>query len=153
MFIYQCRTCGIRHVLMHKLCHGESKPCSRCTEAITRANRIKRGPSISSYGPAKGDPEPVKSDGGSSSYYELPPRARELQDLISHRNMNFAVGNIFKACWRLGRKSGTEALYDLRKIPFFAVAEAERISSKADFKSYLQGMQEEIAKRLAQLDS
>lgn len=62
----------------------------------------------------------AKSDGGSTSYYELPPEARELNDLIEYKDMSFALGNIFKACWRLGEKDGTSRLYDLRKIRYFA---------------------------------
>jgi hypothetical protein len=60
----------------------------------------------------------VKSDGWSTSYYELPSGATELQDLIEYRGMNFSVGNIFKACYRLGRKDGATTLYDLNKFEF-----------------------------------
>jgi hypothetical protein len=63
---------------------------------------------------------PVKSDGGSTSYYEIPEGATELNDLIEYKNMNFAQGNIFKACYRLGEKQGTDIVYDLKKIIFFA---------------------------------
>lgn len=80
-------------------------------------------------------PSPVKlstevktaSDGGSTSYYSLPEGSKELFDLINHQNMNFAVGNIFKACWRLGRKQGIDNAYDLRKIIFMAEQELKRI--------------------------
>jgi hypothetical protein len=61
----------------------------------------------------------VSSDGGSTSYYELPEHATELKHLISYREMSFARGNIFKACYRLGAKEGNDALYDLRKMQFF----------------------------------
>lgn len=62
----------------------------------------------------------VESDGGSTSYYELPEGARELNDLIEHKRMSFALGNIFKACYRYGEKSSADKLYDLNKIKFFA---------------------------------
>lgn len=62
----------------------------------------------------------IKSDGGSTSYYELPSGAKELNDLIEHKNMNFALGNIFKACYRFGEKDGAEKIYDLNKIIYFA---------------------------------
>ena len=65
------------------------------------------------------EPVKVKSDGGSTSYYELPEGASELNDLIEHKAMGFALGNIFKACYRLGEKDGSDVLYDLRKIQFF----------------------------------
>jgi hypothetical protein len=51
---------------------------------------------------------PVTSDGGSTSYYELPPHATELNDLIEHKGMSFALGNIFKACYRFGEKDAAK---------------------------------------------
>jgi hypothetical protein len=62
---------------------------------------------------------PIKSDGGSSAYYELPEGATELNDLIEHRGMSFARGNIFKALYRLGEKAGVDVAYDLNKIGIF----------------------------------
>ena len=69
----------------------------------------------------------VYNTGWSSEYYVLPEGARELQDLIEHREMNFAIGNIFKAAYRLGEKEGTDAEYDLNKIIWFATRELQRI--------------------------
>ncbi len=69
------------------------------------------------------------SNGGSTEYYKIPSTAKDLQDLIEEKNMNFAIGNIFKACYRLGEKDGTSAAYDLRKIIFFAQRELDRIVS------------------------
>jgi hypothetical protein len=71
---------------------------------------------------------PVKSDGSSTSYYKIPKDATDLIDLIEHKNMNFAVGNIFKACYRLGQKDGNDDAYDLRKIIFFAERELKRLT-------------------------
>lgn len=62
---------------------------------------------------------PVVSDGGSTSYYELPAHATELRHLISHKGMSKARGDIFKACYRLGEKAGTDIDYDLEKMEFF----------------------------------
>lgn len=70
---------------------------------------------------------PVKSDGGSSSYYLIPEGATELMDLIEHKNMGFSIGNIFKACYRLGSKEGTSRAYDLKKIIYFAQRELDRL--------------------------
>jgi len=79
----------------------------------------------------------VKSDGWSTSYYELPEGASELQDLIEHRGMNFSVGNIFKACYRLGRKDGATTLYDLNKIRWYAEREIARLEAeKEKFKPF-----------------
>ena len=66
-------------------------------------------------------------NGWSTSYYELPPGAKELQDLIEYKGMNFSVGNIFKATYRLGDKPGQDELYDLNKIVWFALREIKRI--------------------------
>ncbi len=63
---------------------------------------------------------PIQSDGGSTSYYELPKGATELNDLIEHKGMSFALGNIFKACYRFGEKDAASRLYDLNKIIYFA---------------------------------
>ncbi|WHS33202.1 hypothetical protein QLQ09_23385 [Brucella sp. NM4] len=70
--------------------------------------------SLPAYAPA------IKSDGGSTSYYELPPHATELNDLIEHKGMSFALGNIFKACYRFGEKDAASRMYDLNKIIYFA---------------------------------
>lgn len=69
----------------------------------------------------------VKSDGGSTSYYSIPEYARDLQDLIEHKRMEFGLGNIFKACYRFGDKDGTSKRYDLNKIIFFAQRELARL--------------------------
>ena len=72
---------------------------------------------------------PVKSNGDSTVYYELPEGASELQDLIEYRKMDFATANVFKAAWRDGKKAGTSSLYDWKKIRWFAdrkIAELER---------------------------
>ena len=61
----------------------------------------------------------IKSDGGSTSYYDLPSHATELRHLISYKGMSKSRGDIFKACYRLGEKEGADALYDLNKMKFF----------------------------------
>lgn len=58
--------------------------------------------------------------GGSSDYYKLPEGSKDLQDLIEHKNMNFALGNIFKACYRFGEKNTVDKKYDIDKILWFA---------------------------------
>lgn len=69
----------------------------------------------------------IVSDGGSSGYYELPPGAVEIQDLVEYRGMNFALGNIFKAAYRLGRKAGNDELYELRKMKWYVDREINRV--------------------------
>ena len=70
------------------------------------------------------------SDGGSTTYYDIPEGVKDLQDLIELKNMNFSIGNIFKACYRLGQKSGQDDLYDVNKIIFFAEREKKRLEQK-----------------------
>lgn len=69
----------------------------------------------------------VDEPGWESSYYVLPPNAKEMQDLIEHRGMNFAMGNIFKACYRYGHKANTSREYDLNKIIWYAKRELARV--------------------------
>ena len=68
-----------------------------------------------------------KSDGSTASYYELPPGATRLQDLISDRNMNAQIGEIFRACYRSGLVEHSDELRDAKKILFYAKAEVERL--------------------------
>lgn len=69
----------------------------------------------------------VTSDGSTASYYELPSGATELQHLISHRNMNAQIGEIFRACYRLGMVSHSPEIRDVKKILFYATAELKRL--------------------------
>jgi len=71
--------------------------------------------------------ETVKSDGSTASYYELPAGSTELQHLISHRDMNAQIGEIFRACYRYGIASHSDRLRDAKKIRFYADAEIERL--------------------------
>lgn len=65
------------------------------------------------------DRKKIASDGLSTAYYRLPEHATELRHLISHKSMSKSRGDIFKACYRLGEKDGTDVLYDLNKMKFF----------------------------------
>jgi len=67
------------------------------------------------------------SDGSTASYYELPDGAAELQDLISYKNMNSQIGEIFRACYRMGEASHSNELRDAKKIKFYIDAEIKRL--------------------------
>lgn len=69
----------------------------------------------------------IVSDGSTASYYELPEGATELQHLISHRNMNAQIGEIFRACYRYGIVAHSPQVRDIKKIIFYAKAELERL--------------------------
>ena len=72
-------------------------------------------------------PEGERSNGATASYYELPAGATQLQELISDRDMNSQIGEIFRACYRYGRVSHSDKLRDARKILFYAQAEVVRL--------------------------
>jgi Flp pilus assembly CpaF family ATPase len=69
----------------------------------------------------------VRSDGSTASYYELPNNASELQDLISAKNMNAQIGEIFRECYRYGQASHSDEIRGIKKILFYAKAELERL--------------------------
>jgi hypothetical protein len=69
--------------------------------------------------PRPKDHEKIASDGLSTSYYLLPEHSTELRHLISYKSMSKSRGDIFKACYRLGEKSGTDPMYDLNKMKYF----------------------------------
>jgi len=68
-----------------------------------------------------------RSDGSTADYYVLPEGATQLQDLISHRDMNSQIGEIFRACYRYGIVSHSDKMRDAKKIRFYAQAEVERL--------------------------
>ena len=68
-----------------------------------------------------------RSNGSTAGYYQLPAGAAQLQDLISHRNMNAQIGEIFRACYRYGLVEHSDVLRDARKILFYAKAEVDRL--------------------------
>ena len=87
------------------------------------------------------------SDGSTASYYELPQGATELQHLISHRNMNAQIGEVFRACYRYGQASHSDQMRDAKKIRFYAQAEVERLEKL--HKLYPGGWTPEAIKQAA----
>lgn len=69
------------------------------------------------------------SDGSTASYYELPKNSQELQDLISAKNMNAQIGEIFRECYRYGQASHSDELRGIKKILFYANAELKRLKN------------------------
>jgi hypothetical protein len=67
------------------------------------------------------------SDGSTASYYELPTGCTELQHLISHKDMNAQIGEIFRSCYRYGESSHSNRLRDAKKIKFYIDAEIARL--------------------------
>ena len=97
--------------------------CPRCLTYLTRFADGRYGCLKCGYDKAKVEDKPtsgkIKSDGGSTTYFDLPEHATELRHLISYKSMSKARGDVFKACYRLGEKEGTDVLYDLNKMKFF----------------------------------
>jgi hypothetical protein len=71
----------------------------------------------------------IRSDGSSAKYYELPRNSQELQDLISAKNMNAQIGEIFRECYRYGQASHSDELRGIKKILFYANAELKRLEN------------------------
>ena len=65
------------------------------------------------------DRKKVASDGGSTSYYDIPDDVKDVNDLILHIDAGFARGNILKAVIRMGCKEGVPVKYDTNKIRHF----------------------------------
>jgi hypothetical protein len=65
----------------------------------------------------------------SIDYYKLPNNATKLQHLISYKNMNAQMGEIFRSCYRYGSASHSDQLRDAKKIKFCINAEIERLET------------------------
>jgi len=70
-----------------------------------------------------------KSDGSSANYYLLPDEANQLQDLISYKNMNGQMAEIFRAVYRYGQVEHSEMIRDAKKIKFYIEAEIKRLEN------------------------
>lgn len=82
----------------------------------------------------------IKADGGPAEYYDFPEGAITLNDLIEYKNMDFHRGNIFKACWRWGTKSGTTEDYDARKIIYSGARLLQKLAGVDALRETLQKM-------------
>lgn len=76
--------------------------------------------------------EKEHSDGSSADYYRLPLGATQLQDLISYKNMNGQIAEIFRAAYRYGEVAHSERLRDAKKIKFYVEAEINRLEKYCD---------------------
>lgn len=73
--------------------------------------------------------------GDGNKWYDLPKGANQLQDLIEHKNMNGNIKDVFKACYRVGEKDGTEEAYDVEKMAYYSLRELGRILNTKDYIS------------------
>jgi hypothetical protein len=72
------------------------------------------------------------NNGGSTSYYELPNGASELQDLIEHNNMSWNQANVFKAMYRYGRCGHSDQIRDVNKCIWFLKRELILLTKNSD---------------------
>ena len=68
----------------------------------------------------------VTSDGSTASYYELPPWARELADLIRYKEMNGSQAEMFRALYRGSTASHSDERRQAKKVLAYAVDEIVR---------------------------
>ena len=68
------------------------------------------------------------SDGLSANYYKLPKDAKELQDLISFKNMNAQVGEAFRSLYRYGQCSHSSKEREIKKVLYYCQRELERLN-------------------------
>ena len=69
----------------------------------------------------------ITSDGSTAKYYELPEDATQLQHLISHKDMNGQMAEMFRTIYRYGEASHSDKLREAKKLKYYATAEIERL--------------------------
>ena len=72
------------------------------------------------------------SDGSNAAYYDLPPDAKTLQDLISYLNLNAQMGEIMRSNYRYGKAAHSDRIRDIKKIIYYSNAELERLEKYGD---------------------
>ena len=65
-------------------------------------------------------PDSSVDNGGSTSYYDLPKNAKNIQDIIEAKDISWNMANILKACYRIGSQDHSSTERDLNKIIYFA---------------------------------
>lgn len=76
---------------------------------------------------------PSTLSGLNGDYYDiLLPSGQTVSciDVIEALNLNFALGEAFKAIWRMGRKPGNSPIYDAEKLVYYANRELNYLNAK-----------------------
>jgi len=98
-------------------------------KAVADEPLVQRAAEIAPVVAIAAPPAVSVSDGSTASYYELPEGAKELQDLISYKDMNAQMGEIFRGTYRYGQASHSDRLRDAKKIKFYIDAEIKRLEA------------------------
>ena len=98
-------------------------------KAVADEPLVQRAAEIAPVVAIAAPPAVSVSDGSTASYYELPEGAKELQDLISYKDMNAQMGEIFRGTYRYGQASHSDRLRDAKKIKFYIDAKIKRLEA------------------------
>ena len=120
------RDTGVSATYAYKLLR-EYELIQKRTGNVHSSGRTEAKPAPTALQKQRISAAPNVSDGSTASYYELPDGAAELQDLISHKDMNAQIGEIFRAAYRYGESSHSDELRDAKKIKFYVDAEIKRL--------------------------
>jgi hypothetical protein len=88
----------------------------------------------------------ITSDGGPSDYYDFRDEWKTWNDLADHKaseqwkEHSFHLGNIGKALYRWGNKSGTTKNYDARKIVYSGLRVLMMLEGKKNVRTYLESL-------------
>jgi len=88
----------------------------------------------------------IESDGGPSGYYDFPDIWRTWNDLADFKakrqwkEHSFHLGNIGKALYRWGEKSGTTKNYDAKKIVYSGLRILLMLEGKENVRTYLKDL-------------
>ena len=92
----------------------------------------------------------VTSSGGPSSYYDMPfNKWVTVNDMMEHLGEHkwgkygIHLKDIFKALCRWGEKSGTDTIYDTKKIIYYGCRILMMVSGKEALRSYLTELLED----------
>ncbi|WP_019556255.1 hypothetical protein [Thiomicrorhabdus arctica] len=113
-------------VLVHSESKTFSKESAAKTWAMKREKEIKEEQVITAPD-MEVNRKKVPLDSCTANHYKLPNGSTELQHLISHRNMNSQIGEVFRACYRYSMLSNRDMLKEAKKIKFYVQAEIERL--------------------------
>lgn len=116
--------------------------CERCSKSHHISEYCPNKTRV--FTPPKQVQASLKSTGGPSSYYDMPfqdwvTTNDMMEYLAEHKWGKFGIHlkDIFKGLCRWGDKSGTDTLYDTKKIIYYGCRVLAMISGKEALRAYL----------------